>query len=72
MSPRSGGKRDICRSFSRLRCCYRRRRRRYLSSIYAVREGVQSLRVFLVDGSNIKSDGEPYFSSFKNTIGPAV
>ena len=71
MSPRSGGKRDICRSFSRLRCCYRRRRR-CLSSIYAVMEGVQSLRVFLIDGTNVKSDREPYFSSFKNTIGPAV
>ena len=58
--------------FSRLRCRYPRRRSCLSSLIYAVMEGVQSLRVFLIDGTNVKSDRDPYFSSFKNTIGPAV
>ena len=58
--------------FSRLRCRCPRPRSCLSSIIYAAMEGVQSLRGFLIDGTNIKSDREPYFSSFKNTIGPAV
>ena len=47
--------------FSRLRCRCPCRRSCLSSLIYAVMKGAQSLRVFLIDGTNIKSDREPYF-----------